>query len=94
MVKVGYKHGPFDFRHRVPRKIATLVWELEPTRDGPAKLEWSTFLARFFPTRRRHDFEALASYEGYRNALDRAAGRSLEPVVVRSAQARVRARYE
>jgi hypothetical protein len=73
MVELGYKHGPFDFRYRVPRKIATPVWELQPDRDGPGRLGWSAFLARFFPTRRRHDFEALAAYEGYRNALDRAA---------------------
>jgi hypothetical protein len=34
---------------------------------------WAVFLERFFPKRRRHDFEALAAYESYRNALDRAA---------------------
>jgi hypothetical protein len=34
------------------------------------RLEWSAFLARFFPNRRRHDFAALAAYEAYRNALE------------------------
>jgi hypothetical protein len=73
MVESGRKHGPFDLRYPVRRKIATPVWELQRDRDGPARLEWSAFLARFFPNRRRHDFEALAAYEAYRNALDRAA---------------------
>jgi hypothetical protein len=71
MVESGRKHGPFDFRYPVRRKTATRVWELE--RDRPGLLEWSVFLARFFPNRRRHDSEALATYEAYRNALDRAA---------------------
>src|SRR5215210_5697430 len=79
MVELGYKHGPFDFRYRVPQKLATPVWELRPDRDGPGSLGWSAFLARFFPTRRRHDFEVLAAYEGYRNALDRAASREGRP---------------
>jgi hypothetical protein len=35
-------------------------------------LDWSAFLARFFPNRRRHDFEALAAYESYRHALEQA----------------------
>ena len=73
MVEAGRKHGPFDVRFPIRRKIATPVWELKPDRDGPGRLEWSTFLARFFPNRRQHDFEALAAYEAYRNALDRAA---------------------
>lgn len=61
------------------RKVATPVWELQRDRDGSARLEWSVFLARFFPTRRRHDFEALAAFEGYRNALDRAASPPCSP---------------
>ena len=73
MVESGRKHGPFDPRYPVRQKIATPVWELRLHRDGPGRLEWSVFLARFFPNRRRHDFEALAAYEAYRSALDRAA---------------------
>jgi hypothetical protein len=73
MLELGYKHGPFDFRYPVRRKIPTPVWVLERDRDGPGRLEWYSFLTRFFPNRRRHDFEALAAYDGYRNALDRAA---------------------
>jgi hypothetical protein len=73
MLDVGRKHGPFDSRYPVRRKLAPSVWELEPQRDGPERLEWSVFVARFFPNRRRHDSEALAAHEAYRNALDRAA---------------------
>jgi hypothetical protein len=73
MLDLGRKHGPFDFRYPLRRKLATPVWELQPQRHGPERLEWSVFVVRFFPNRRRHDSEALAAYEGYRNALDRAA---------------------
>jgi hypothetical protein len=87
MVESGRKHGPFDLRSPGRRKIATPSWELELDRDGPGTLDWSSFLARFFPTRQRHDSEALAAYAAYRNALDRAAsGRSaaLRPSHARS----------
>jgi hypothetical protein len=73
MVETGRKHGPFDCRYPAPPKIATPLWELRRDGDGPGRLEWAVFLARFFPNRRRHDFEALAAFEAYRNALDRAA---------------------
>jgi hypothetical protein len=34
------------------------------------RLEWSAFLARFFPNRRRHDFAALAAYEACRDTVE------------------------
>jgi hypothetical protein len=34
------------------------------------KLDWSAFLARFFPNRRRHDFAAIAAYTAYRNGFE------------------------
>jgi len=37
-------------------------------------LDWSAFVARSFPGRRRHDFEALAAYEAHRNAVDTSWG--------------------
>jgi hypothetical protein len=74
MVESGRKHGPFDLRSPGRRKIATPSWELQLDRDGPGTLDWSSFLARFFPTRQRHDSEALAAYAAYRNALDRRPG--------------------
>jgi hypothetical protein len=30
-------------------------------------LDWTAFSARFFPGRRRHDFQAVKAYEAYRN---------------------------
>jgi hypothetical protein len=79
MLDVGRKHGPFDFRYPVRRKLAAPVWELQPERDWPEPLEWSVFATRFFLNRRRHDSEALAAYEAYRNALDRAASPERSP---------------
>ena len=32
-------------------------------------IEWSAFLGRFFPNRRRHDRAALAAYEAYKHWL-------------------------
>ena len=73
MVESARKHGPFDLRYPARRKIAASGWELRPGRDGPGRLEWSGFVARCFRNRRRHDFEALASFEAYGSVLDRAA---------------------
>ena len=88
MVDSGRKHGPFDFRYPMRRKIAASVWELQRDRDRPGRLEWSVFLARSFPDRRRHDFEALAAYEAYIDAVDRAASPKL---LARPAPGKVRA---
>ncbi|HZO48828.1 MAG TPA: hypothetical protein VFB26_01670 [Gaiellaceae bacterium] len=75
MADSGRKHGPFDFRYPVRATSAPPVWELEHDREGRRALGWSRFAMRFFPARRRHDFQALAAYEAYREALDRAAAR-------------------
>ena len=73
MVEPGRRHGPFDFRYPARPKLAASGRELRRDRDGPGRLEWSGFLTRFFPNRRRHDFAALAAFEDYRNTLERAA---------------------
>jgi hypothetical protein len=73
MVEPRRKHGPFDTRYPVRLKRAATRWELQPDEDGFERLDWSAFLARFFPNRRRHDLEALAAYESYRDALDQAS---------------------
>jgi hypothetical protein len=65
------KHGAFDDRYPVRQKLPAPSWDLRLDGQGGERIEWSTFLARFFPNRRRHDFEALAAYEAYRNTLDR-----------------------
>ena len=38
------------------------------------RLDYSTFLARFFPNRRRHDFEAITAYVAYRNERESPEG--------------------
>ncbi len=70
MVESARKHGPFDDRYPVRHKPPAPSWDLGPDREGGERLEWSAFLARFFPNRRRHDLAALAAYEAYRNKLE------------------------
>lgn len=73
MIASGRRHGAFDMRYPIRRKTAARAWELQRDRDRRGRLEWSAFVASSFPNRRRHDFQALAAYEAYGNALDRAA---------------------
>jgi hypothetical protein len=73
MVEPARRHGPFDTRYPARTKLAATTWELQPDRDGVERLDWSAFVARFFPKRLRHDFEALAAYESYGNALEQAS---------------------
>jgi hypothetical protein len=58
------KHGPFDRRYgliRVKPAPASL------RRPGAAELDWYGFRDLFFPKSRRHDSDALAAYESYRD---------------------------
>jgi hypothetical protein len=58
------KHGPFDHRSgliRVKPAPASL------RRPGAAELDWYGFRDLFFPESRRHDSDALAAYESYRD---------------------------
>jgi hypothetical protein len=73
MIEPARRHGPFDTRYPVRPKLAATTWELQPGEDGVQRLDWSAFVARFFPRIRRHDFEALAAYQSYGNALERAS---------------------
>jgi hypothetical protein len=74
MVEAVRRHGPFDTRYPVRPKLAARTWELQPDGgDRLERLDWSAFLARFFPNSGRHDFGALAAYESYRNALEQAS---------------------
>jgi hypothetical protein len=63
MVEPRRKHGAFDPRYPHLSQPATPTWVLR----ADAGLEWTPFLARFFPGRRWHDIEALAAYSAYRN---------------------------
>jgi hypothetical protein len=70
MVESARKHGPFDDRYPVRLKLPAPSCDLRPAEDGAERLEWSAFLARFFPNRRRHDFAALAAYEACRDTVE------------------------
>lgn len=76
MVESGRKHGPFDFRYPVAQKTASHAWDLQQRADGQEILGWDAFVARFVPNRQRHDFEALARYEAYRNATAQHSARA------------------
>ena len=67
-VEHSRKHGPFDSRWPAIRHTAAQasLW-----RPGEECLDWEAFVARFFPGSRRHDFDALAAYESYRNDAER-----------------------
>jgi hypothetical protein len=69
------KHGPFDDRYRVRQKLPAPSCNLRVDGNTGEMLEWSVFLARFFPNRRRHDLAALAAYEAYRNTLEQRTAR-------------------
>jgi len=76
------KHGPFDRRYPPIRHkpAPASLWRL-----GEERLDWQGFLARFFPDRRRHDLDALAAYESYRNdAEGHPAGGSPAPALASS----------
>jgi hypothetical protein len=75
MIESARKHGPFDDRYHVRLKLPAPSGELRPDGDEGERLEWSEFLARFFPSRRRHDFAALAAYEAYRDSVQASAER-------------------
>jgi hypothetical protein len=72
MIESARRHGTFDVRYPIRRKTAAPAPELQRDWDHRGRLEWSAFLAGSFPNGRRHDFQALAAYAAYGNALDRA----------------------
>jgi hypothetical protein len=68
-IESSRKHGQFDGRWPVRPKIATRRWVPERDDDASDQLDWSAFLTRFAPDRRRHDRAALAAYEAYKHWL-------------------------
>jgi hypothetical protein len=73
MVEPARRHGPFDTRYPMRTKLPATTWELKSEEDGLERLDWASFVARFFPKIRRHDFEVLAGYQSYRNEIERAS---------------------
>ena len=66
-VERSRKHGPFDLRYPpiVHKPAPASLWRL-----GEDRTDWEGFRDRFFPGLRRHDLDALAAYESYRNDVD------------------------
>jgi hypothetical protein len=69
MVEASRRHGHFDGRYPVLPKLVERTWVPESTDTEGAQLDWSAFLRRFFPNRRRHDRAALAAYQAYKHWL-------------------------
>jgi len=62
-VEAARKHGPFDTRWQSGHRRRS---EATSPADAAHGLDWEGFSGRYFPRRRRHDLEALASYAAYR----------------------------
>ena len=69
-VESSRKHGEFDGRWPVLPKLASRTWVPDHGDDDADEFDWSAFLRRFFPNRRRHERAALAAYEGYKHWLE------------------------
>jgi hypothetical protein len=70
MFESARKHGPFDDRYPVRLKLLPPSGDITRDGDEGERLEWPEFLARFFPSRRRHDFAAVAAYEAYKKMFE------------------------
>jgi hypothetical protein len=69
MVESSRRHGHFDGRYPVLPKLVERTWVPESADTDADQLDWSAFLRRFFPNRRRHDRAALAAYQAYKHWL-------------------------
>jgi hypothetical protein len=65
MVESSRRHGHFDGRYPVRPQLVERTWVPESDDTDGDQLDWSAFLGRFFPNRRRHDRAALAAYKAY-----------------------------
>jgi hypothetical protein len=69
MVESSRRHGHFDGRYPDVAKLVEPTWVPGSADMDGDPIEWSAFLGRFFPNRRRHDRAALAAYEAYKHWL-------------------------
>ena len=69
MVEPSRRHGHFDGRYPVLPETVERTWVPESGDTDGDQLDWSAFLNRFFPNRRRHDRAALAAYQAYKRWL-------------------------
>jgi hypothetical protein len=72
-VEASRKQGPFDTRWSCVRKEKSRALSTAPPL-GAAKaaeaLDWQAFSARYFPERRRHDFDARSAYMAYKQGRE------------------------
>ena len=54
--------------HAPPTPAARTHLAAVPALDVDVDLDWEGFLSRYYPGRRRHDFEALTAYGVYRSS--------------------------
>jgi hypothetical protein len=54
----------------LPRPVAPVAVPMADAARARQRLDWQSYLALYFPDRRRHDFEALAAYGAYRSSGD------------------------
>ena len=77
------KHGPFDSRFPPTMgesRTALDARSANARRQVTAPLTgWKGFSTRYFGGSRRHDMQALAGYEAYRNASKHIRGREQAP---------------
>jgi hypothetical protein len=50
--------------------VAPVAVPMADAARARQRLDWQSYLALYFPDRRRHDFEALAAYGAYRSSGD------------------------
>jgi hypothetical protein len=69
MVESSRRHGHFDGRYPGQPRLVERTWVPASVDTDGDQLDWSAFLSRFFPNRRRHDRAALAAYRAYKHWL-------------------------
>lgn len=70
-VDVSRKHGPFDTRWPSGHTNGSRAPQGRLSAAAVAEaLDWTSFSARHFGGRRRHDMETVAAYAAYRNGRE------------------------
>ena len=67
-MEASRKHGPFDTRWPCVRKDNSRAQSTAPllnAAEAAEALDWEAFSGRYFPGRRRHNFEAVSAYAAY-----------------------------
>ena len=72
-MEASRRHGRFDMRWACVRKDDSRALPTAPplsASETAEALDWQAFSARYFPERRRHNFEALSAYAAYSQGLE------------------------